>query len=75
MRFPLVSRSGLWHGRFMTNSSDKPGPKAGGAIIALSILLGFGVGIGTGQPSLGVVGGFLAGTAIAVVIWLRDRRN
>jgi len=59
----------------MTTDSDKPGPKAGGALIALSILAGAGIGVALGQPSIGVVGGTTVGVAIAILIWIKDRKD
>lgn len=54
---------------------DKPGPKAGGALIAISTLVGTAAGIALGQPSMGVVGGIGFGTGLAVLVWLRDRKR
>lgn len=50
-------------------------PRAGGAAIALCAVLGVVVGTIAHQPSIGFVGGVAAGAAIAVAIWLRDRRR
>lgn len=47
--------------------------RGGGALLALSILAGAIVGIALGQPSIGVLAGIGLGTAIAIMIWLRDR--
>ncbi len=58
----------------MTDSPNKNAPRGGGALIALSILGGAVAGIALGQPSLGVVAGIVVGSAIATLIWWRDRR-
>jgi hypothetical protein len=48
---------------------------AGGIFVALGLLLGAIGGIALGQPSLGMVTGFGAGSAIALVIWLLDSKR
>jgi hypothetical protein len=50
-------------------------PTAGGAILAGSILLGVAVGILAGEPSIGFLAGLALGAAVALTIWLRDRRS
>lgn len=47
--------------------------RAGGAIIAASIIMGVVGGIILGQPSIGFLAGAAIGTLIAVLLWLRDR--
>ena len=74
-RKALASRSGLWHGNVMTNEPERQAPKAGGALIAISTLVGAGIGIALGQPSMGVVGGVGFGTGLAILIWLKDRKR
>ena len=71
----LASRSGLWHGDVMTNEPERQAPKAGGALIAIFTLVGAGIGIALGQPSMGVVGGVGFGTGLAILIWLKDRKR
>ncbi len=48
---------------------------AGGAFIAIAILIGALAGGVSGQPTIGVLAGAAAGIAFAVWIWLRDRRR
>ncbi len=50
-------------------------PRAGGALIAVTILVGAVVGIAWRQPSLGVVAGLAAGIALAVLVWLIDKKR
>jgi|KBSSwiStaDraftv2_1062776.scaffolds.fasta_scaffold41408_5 uncharacterized membrane protein (UPF0136 family) len=59
----------------MTIEPKKPGPRAGGALLALSTIAGSIIGVANGQPSIGLVAGVAVGIGIAIVIWLRDRRN
>lgn len=49
--------------------------RAGGAIIAFSILIGAFIGIQLGQPSAGTVIGTAVGIAIAVMLYVYDRRR
>lgn len=49
--------------------------RAGGAIIAFSILAGAAIGIYFGQPSIGTLAGTVAGIAISVALYLYDRRR
>jgi len=48
---------------------------AGGIFIALGLLLGAIVGIAMNEPSAGMIIGFGIGSAIAIVIWLLDRKQ
>ena len=50
-------------------------PRAGGALIATAILVGALVGIWFRQPSLGVVAGLATGIALALLVWLIDKRR
>lgn len=50
-------------------------PAAAGAILALTIIGGALIGSVLGQPSIGVVAGVAVGAAIAVGLWLMDRRR
>lgn len=58
----------------MNGPSTNPS-QAGGSILALSILAGAIGGIILGQPSIGFLVGLAAGTAIALILWRRDRRR
>jgi len=48
---------------------------AGGFLLILAIFAGFAGGLATGQLLLGSVIGLAAGTALAVAVWLIDRRR
>ncbi len=48
---------------------------AGGFFIAMGALVGTGVGIAMRQPSVGFLAGLAFGVAIALGIWLIDRRR
>lgn len=50
-------------------------PKAGGAAIALLAVAGAFVGARNDQPTLGLLAGFAAGVAIALALWLWERRG
>lgn len=49
--------------------------RAGGAFLALGTIAGTLIGGLLGQPSLGLLLGFAGGAAIAVLVWLADRRR
>lgn len=49
-------------------------PAAGGFPIAVGAIGGTIVGLVMRQPTIGFLGGLALGIAIAIVIWLRDRR-
>lgn len=50
-------------------------PRAGGAIIALCLIVGAVAGVLGGQPSIGLLAGLGAGIAVAVALYLRDRKR
>ncbi|TKD51746.1 hypothetical protein [Sphingomonas baiyangensis] len=50
-------------------------PMAGGALLAVSMLVGTGIGVALRQPSLGFLAGLGVGIALSVAIWLLDRRR
>lgn len=49
--------------------------KAGGFFLTFCILGGLGAGLAAGDPMRGVVIGTMAGIALAVLLWLIDRRR
>jgi uncharacterized membrane protein (UPF0136 family) len=53
--------------------ADRSEPRAGGAILALSVLAGAILGVVFGQPTIGVIAGTATGILAAIAIWLRDR--
>ena len=53
----------------------KKNPLAGGFLLTVAILAGFGWGLATGQPSIGLLAGIALGIAAAVALWLIDRRG
>lgn len=53
--------------------TDRNGPRAGGFLLAMCILVGAVIGTVWRQPSVGVIAGTAIGILIAVVLWLRDR--
>lgn len=65
----------------MTDSDPRPRPSesrprmAGGIFIFLGLLIGAVLGVVYNEPSIGMIAGFAIGTAIAVAIWLLDRRR
>ena len=55
--------------------ADRPGPQAGGFIIAVAIVAGTIIGGLNGQPSIGLLAGLGLGVVAAVAVWLVDRRR
>ena len=49
--------------------------KAGGFYLMAAVLLGFVAGLATGDAMRGVIIGTVIGIAIAVGLWLADRRR
>ena len=49
--------------------------RAGGFFLMAAILVGFGIGVATGNAIRGVLLGTAAGVIMAVALWLIDRRN
>lgn len=52
-----------------------PITKAGGCFMTLSILAGFVFGLAIANPLKGALVGTAIGAAIAVIIWVVDRRR
>lgn len=48
---------------------------AGGIFLFLGLLVGAAYGIGVGQPMLWMLRGFGLGVALALLVWLIDRRR
>ncbi|KAK0345058.1 hypothetical protein LTR94_012357 [Friedmanniomyces endolithicus] len=62
---------GPWQGWAMNKAKN---PTGAGAIIALLIMAGAIGGGLLGQPSIGLLVGTGAGTLIALLLWLRERK-
>jgi hypothetical protein len=62
---------GVWHGAPMRSRSSI----AGGFFLTFFILAGLGAGVLTGNPMAGVLAGTAAGIALALLMWLIDRRR
>ena len=56
----------------MNETEPTQNKMAGGLFIALGLLAGAIIGIAKGQPSAGMMIGFGAGIAIALLIWFWD---
>src|SRR3546814_15723854 len=50
-------------------------PVAGGALIALAVIIGVTIGLDVGQPTQGFLIGTAIGIGMAVAVWLIDRRR
>jgi hypothetical protein len=48
--------------------------RAGGCLLALSLIAGVAGGAYAGQPSIGFLAGLGAGLLLSVLVWLFDRR-
>jgi uncharacterized membrane protein (UPF0136 family) len=55
--------------------TDRPGPQAGGFLIAVAIMAGTIIGGLMGQPSIGLLAGTAIGVVVAIALWLVDRRR
>lgn len=49
--------------------------RAGGSLLAIGTIVGTIGGGLVGQPVVGLLAGFVLGTASALIIWLWDRRK
>ncbi|HVQ08647.1 MAG TPA: hypothetical protein VMS43_09450 [Allosphingosinicella sp.] len=54
---------------------DRKAIRAGGALLALSLLAGALIGVFAGQPSIGFLAGAGIGLLLLTLIWLLDRRR
>jgi hypothetical protein len=69
---PRLSRpSRLWHAQAMPTRSTR----AGGCFLTIFILAGFLFGLAIRNPMQGVLIGTGIGAALALLIWLVDRRR
>ena len=49
--------------------------QAAGSMLAISIIAGAVAGVIVGQPSIGFLAGAAAGTLLAILYWLNERRR
>lgn len=56
------------------NRPATPAANAGGFLLAASLTVGTIIGLVKGEPSIGFVVGLVIGVALAVALWLLDRR-
>jgi hypothetical protein len=61
----------LWHGAKMPSITAR----AGGCFLTFCILAGTFAGLAMGNPMKGVLIGTAAGAALALLVWLVDRRR
>lgn len=54
---------------------NRKNPTGAGAIIAFAILGGTIIGGIMGQPSIGLLAGTALGIAVALLLWLRERKG
>jgi hypothetical protein len=59
----------------MSGTENSQPRLAGGIFIALGLLAGAIGGIAMNQPSAGMIIGFGAGAAVALLVWLFDRKR
>lgn len=59
----------------MTASPPPRTPMAGGCLLVAAIFIGLIAGTAFGETSVGLVAGIAAGIALAVAVWLIDRRR
>ena len=59
----------------MTLPRSNRAGKAGGFLLAASILAGTLTGVFLGQPSIGFLAGAFIGIALTALVWLADRRS
>lgn len=59
----------------MTPPPANRAPKAGGALLALAIIVGVFAGGLLGEPSIGFLAGLAVGVLLVAFVWLIDRRR
>jgi hypothetical protein len=69
----LVLGPPAWHGRAMSQSNDAT--RAGGSLLAFSIIGGTVVGVILGQPSIGFLVGTGIGLLVLTAMWLKSRNR
>lgn len=57
------------------SEAPKNTPSAGGAILAVAIIVGAVGGVIAGQPSIGFLIGAATGLTLATALWLKERRG
>jgi len=67
----LAQSNALCHGPGMRGSATK----AGGCFLTICILGGFFAGLAIANPMKGVLIGTAVGAAVAIALWLVDRRG
>jgi hypothetical protein len=72
VRGHLVTGAAFCHFQAM---QDRRTPAAGGIFLFLGPVIGALYGIGRGEPILWMLYGFGIGVALAVIIWLVDKRK
>ncbi|HEU4957491.1 MAG TPA: hypothetical protein VFT40_07685 [Sphingomicrobium sp.] len=55
--------------------NQRRSPAAGGIFLFLGLILGTLVGLGRGEPILGMLYGFAAGILLTLLVWAIDRRK
>src|SRR3546814_19244369 len=68
-------RTAAGHGRAARMARASKSPVAGGALIALAVIIGVTIGLVVGQPTQGFLIGTAIGIGLAVAVWLIDRRR
>lgn len=67
---PVAESRAKWQESHM---ADQPQSRGGGIFIVLGIAIGVAIGAARGQPSAGLLIGLAGGSAVALLLWLRDR--
>ena len=49
--------------------------QAGGIFLTIGIFVGFGLGVASGNPMMGILIGTALGAVAAALLWLVDRRR